>query len=85
MGEPYKEREIVSNIKSMPHGADSKYIELTQTFAFNVTAIVNALPQPLLNTNVPEIDFFSHVNCSFDQERIASVDSAEINAVITDS
>lgn len=69
----------------MPEGTDNEHIDLADCFIFEVVALVDAFSEPLLNWNVPIIDFFSYMNWSLDYVRIDCIDFLEIFAAVADT
>ena len=75
-------RYVVAEIEPVPESTDNKYVELVHWLALDSAPLVYTLSQPLLDTHVPVIYFFTDVGIRLAYYRIDSIDSSEILAVV---
>ena len=74
---------VVANIEPVPESTDNKDVELVQRLALDSTSLVNTLSQPLLDTHVPVIYFFTNVRSKISIKWINNVDPFEILAIVS--
>ena len=70
MREPEYEREIVSSVKAVPESTDYKDEELVLGFVFKIVSLIDASVEPMLNVDIPVVDFLSNVNASLDNDDV---------------
>lgn len=70
MCEPKNEREVVSCVKTVPESTDYKYEELILCFVFKIVSLINASVEPMLNVDIPVVDFLSNMNAGLDNNDV---------------
>lgn len=82
---PKRKGDVISRVKPMPEGADQKHVKLLKCPTLDGRAIVDALPEPILDSHVPVIEFIPRMDGSFEDPRVDRVDSVEGGAIEADT
>ena len=75
--EPKEEGKVIASVHAVPESADDKGDQLRSSLRKR-QSIIDALPQPLLDSHIPVADLVSDVNSRLDFPRIADLDSQKL-------
>lgn len=82
---PENKGDVVGSIEAMPESTDHEHKHLIRSLTLEIGSLINRLPQPFLNRNVPVVDFLPHVDRCLHHQRIHSVDPFEVRPIPTGS